>query len=99
MSINQISLGDPTDPIRPYPKTLEVSAVGDLAFVQIVEVDEGNPTTTTTVIAEMTVSLATLRDALVLICQDRDRESCRPKDKNDEPLPDIAGVRHIVVPI
>jgi hypothetical protein len=99
MSINEISLADPTDPGRPAEKTLELSVVGDLAFVQVVEVDEGNPKTTTTVVAEMCVSLPTLRDAVILLCQDRDREGLRPKDERGEPMPDIAGNRFVVTPV
>jgi hypothetical protein len=98
VSINEITLADPTNPARPAEKVLTLSAVGDLAFVTVSTVDEGNPDTTTTVAAEMTVSLPTLRDALVLLCQDRDRERLRPVDKRGEPMPDLAGQRYIVVP-
>lgn len=99
MSIDNISLSDPTDLARPIVESLQISSVGDLAFVSICKVDDGNPTTTTTVVAEMTVSLPTLRDALVLLCQDRDRESLRGKDHRGEPMPDIAGHRMVVVPV
>lgn len=99
MSINEISLGNPTDPSRPHEEVLNVSAVGDLAFVSVCKVDEGNPTTTSTVVAQMIVSLPSLRDALVLLCQDRDRESLRPKDERGDPLPDIAGQRYVVTPV
>ena len=98
MSIHEITLGDPCDLARPFEQTLSLSVVGDLAFVSVCKIDEGNPTSTSTVVAEMTVSLPSLRDAVVLLCQDRDRESLRPKDERGEPMPDLAGVRHIVVP-
>lgn len=99
MSINEISLSDPTDLARPVEKVLNVSAVGDLAFVSVCTRDEGNPDTTTMVTAEMVVSLPTLRDALVLLGQDRDRERLRPVDKRGEPMPDLAGTRYTVTPV
>lgn len=99
MSIDEISLTDPTDLERPSENVLTLSVVGDLAFVSVCKRDDGNPTTTTTVVAEMTVSLPTLRDAVVLLCQDRDRESLRPTDKRGEPMPDLAGHRVIVTPV
>lgn len=98
MSINEISLADPTNPGRPAEETLTLSVVGDLAFVSVCKVDDGNPDTTSTVIAEMIVSLPTLRDAVVLLCQDRDRESLRPRDARGEPMPDLAGNRFVVTP-
>lgn len=99
MSINEISLSDPTEPGRPSENVLTLSVVGDLAFVQVCKVDEGNPSTTSTVVAEMTVSLPTLRDAVILLCQDRDRESLRPVDDRGEPMPDIGGTRIVVTPV
>jgi hypothetical protein len=99
MSIDEISLADPTDPARPAEKVLTLSVVGDLAFVSVTSVTDGNPTTTSTVDAEMVVSLPTLRDAVVLLCQDRDRESCRPKDERGNLLPDLAGKRWVQVPV
>lgn len=98
-SINEITLADPTDLARPNEQVLTLSVVGDLAFVSITKVDDGNPTSTYTTVAEMVVSLPTLRDAVVLLCQDRDRESCRPRDDRGEPMPDIAGHRSIRVPV
>jgi len=98
VSIDRISLSDPCDLQRPIEQSLSVSVVGDLAFVQVCKVDEGNPETTTTVIAEMTVSLPSLRDAVILLCQDRDRESLRPRDARGEPMPDLAGARFVVTP-
>ena len=99
MSINEISLMNPTDPGRPAENVLTLSTVGDLAFITVSKVDEGNPSTTTTVTAEMVVSLPTLRDALVLLCQDRDRERLRPKDERGELLADLAGYRYVQVPV
>lgn len=98
-SIDSINLTDPTESGRPVTRALGLCVVGDLAFVSVEEVDEGNPTTTRKVIAEMVVSLPTLRDAVVLLCQDRDRESLRPTDKHGSGMPDIAGNRFVVTPV
>lgn len=97
MSVNEITLADPTNPGRPAEKVLRLSVVGDLAFVNVSTVDEGNPTTTMTVVAEMVVSRQSLRDAMVLLCQDTDRESLRPSDEHG-PLPSLAGQRFVVTP-
>ena len=99
MSINEITLGNPCEPARPFEDVLSLSVVGDLAFVSVCKLDDGNPTSTLTVVAEMVVSLPSLRDAVVLLCQDRDRESLRPTDKRGEPMPDIAGNRFVVTPV
>jgi hypothetical protein len=98
VSINEISLSDPTDRARPIDRALNLCVVGDLAFVSICTVDEGNPTTTTTVVAQMTVSRQSLRDAMVLLSQDADRESLRPTDERGEGMPDLAGNRFVVTP-
>lgn len=98
MSIIDITLTDPTKPARPADRVVQISAVGDMAFIAICEVDEGNPTTTTTTTAEIAVSLASLRDALVLLCQDRDRESLRGRDEHGL-RPDLVGRRYVQVPV
>ncbi len=98
MSIIDITLTDPTESARPAVRVLQVSAVGDLAFIAVCDVDEGNPTTTTTTKAEIAVSLPSLRDAIVLLCHDRDRESLRGRDEHGL-LPDLVGQRYVQVPV
>ena len=99
MSVYEIALADPTDPARPAIALLRICAVGDLAFVNICEEDDGNPTSTSKVIASMTVSLPALREAVDLLSHDRDREAMRVKDDRGEPQADIGGNRFVVAPL
>lgn len=99
MSVYEVALADPTHLSRPAVELLRISAVGDLAFVAVCKHDEGNPESKDTVVAEMTVSLPALREAVELLSHDRDRESLRPRDQRGEPMSDIAGNRFVVAPL
>lgn len=80
MAVHHISLNDCLNPSSPPEKVLTLSAVDDTAFVYINSVTgEGDRAETQTVTAEIAVSLASLREALHLLTNDRDREQLRPK--------------------
>jgi hypothetical protein len=99
MSIHEINLSNPTDQSYPPDRVLNVSAVGDLAFVNICTYDDGNPETTTTVQQQITVSLPALRQAIELLSDDGNRERLRPSDARGEKMPDLRGQRWIQVPL
>lgn len=99
MSVHEINLSDPTDKQHPPEKVLNLSAVGDLAFVSVCTYADGNPETVTTVEREITVSLPALRQAVELLSNDGNRERLRPEDARGEKMPDLAGQRWIQVPL
>lgn len=99
MSVHEINLSDPTDQAHPPEKVLNLSAVGDLAFVSVCTYDDGNPETTTTVEREICVSLPALRQAVQLLSDDGNRERLRPADDRGEKMPDLVGQRWVQVPL
>lgn len=98
MAVHQIMLADCLDGARPPERVLTVSVVGDTAFLSIEKYTEGGDTTKTKKTADISVSLASLRDALVLLGEDRDREDLRPLDppgnNEGEHGATLSGQRH-----
>jgi hypothetical protein len=99
VSVHEINLSDPTDKAMPPERVLNLSAVGDLAFVSICTYGGGNPETKTTVESEMAVSLPALKQAIALLSDDGNRERLRPTDQQGEGMPDLHGQRWIQVPL
>lgn len=99
MTIHHISLNDCLEGTSPPGKVLTLGVVDDTAFVYINTVTgEGDKSETQTVKAEITVSLASLREALELLSSDRLRESLRPRDKDAGAETRLAGHRIVIVP-
>jgi len=80
MAIHQIMLADCLDGAKPPARVLTVSVVGDTAFLAVEDYTEGGGSTTTKEVAQISVSLPSLRDALELLGEDRRREDLRPMD-------------------
>jgi hypothetical protein len=78
--IYQISLSDCLEPSVPPEQVLTVSAMDDAAFVRICKVDQGSATETHTEVAEISVSLPALLEAVGLLARDVEREHLRPVD-------------------
>lgn len=78
--IYQISLNDCLDPCVPPEQVLTVSAIDDAAFVRICEVTQTGTSETQSEIAEISVSLPSLLEALALLAADGEREHLRPVD-------------------
>ena len=97
--IHEITLADPSEPMAPPEKVLCVSAVEDLAFIDIKTVDGDGKSETFTTVASITVSLPALREALDLLRHDVDREHQRPKDGTNTYSARIDGPRFGVMPL
>jgi hypothetical protein len=99
--IHDITLADPTDPISPPETVLRLAAVEDVIWVYIQSHDSDGETDTFTTIAEQSVSLPALREALDLIRHDVDRENARPKIKHDrnEREARLEGARVSMMPL
>ena len=97
--IHEITLADPAEPIAPPEKVLRVSAVEDLAFIDIVRSDGDGKSETFTTLASMTVSLPALREALDLLRHDVDRENQRPRDGKTTRSARIDGQRIGLMPL
>ncbi|MFD5678577.1 hypothetical protein [Streptomyces sp. NPDC127040] len=80
MTVHHISLADCLEGVFPPAKTLTVAAVDDTAFVYINAVTQNGKSETQTVTAEIAVSLASLREALLMLGNDRNREDLRPTE-------------------
>lgn len=80
MSVYEISLKDCLDPAAPPDQVLTISAVDDTAFIQIEKVKEDGATTKKTKVAEISVSIASLWEAVDLLREDGRREDLRPVD-------------------
>jgi hypothetical protein len=81
--IHHVTLNDCLEPSAPPQGVLVVGVTDDTAFIAISKVTTDGKSETTTAIAEIAVSAASLRDALHLLGEDRDREDLRPKTGND----------------
>jgi hypothetical protein len=97
--IHEITLADPVEPMAPPKQVLRVSAVQDLAFIDIVKLGGDGKTETFTTIASMTVSLPALREALDLLRHDVDRENCRPADGKTMRSAKLDGLRFGLLPL
>ena len=97
--IHEITLVDPTEPVSPPERILRISAVEDLAFIDIGRSEGDGKTETLEIVASMTVSLPALREALDLLRHDVDREHQRPKDGKTTYSARIDGPRFGVMPL
>ncbi len=99
MAVHQIMLADCLDGAKPPARVLTISVIGDTAFLAIEQYAEtGNSSTTTKEVADVSVSLPSLREALELLNNDRAREDLRPLDPPDnergERSATLAGQRY-----
>jgi hypothetical protein len=96
--IHHISLNDCLEGTAPPEKVLTLGVVDDTAFVYINTVtSQGDKAETQTVKVEIAVSLASLREALALLSNDRSREDLRPSDDGGR-LTRLDGQRAVIVP-
>jgi hypothetical protein len=99
MTIHHISLNDCLEGTSPPEKVLTLGVVDDTAFVYINTVTgQGDKAETQTVTAEIAVSLASLREALALLSNDRSREDLRTSDAAG-PTTRLDGQRAVIVPV
>jgi hypothetical protein len=78
--IHEISLNDCLDGTSPPEQVLTVSACDDAVFVRICKIDQDSRTEKHTELAEISVSLPSLIEALTLLAADAEREHLRPLD-------------------
>jgi hypothetical protein len=98
MTVHHISLNDCLEGTSPPEKVLTLGVVNDTAFVYINSVTgQGDKQETQTVTAEIAVSLASLREALALLANDRSREDLRGTDTAG-PKTRLDGQRTVIVP-
>ena len=98
MTVHHISLNDCLEGTSPPEKVLTLGVVDDTAFVYINAVTgQGDKQETQTVTAEIAVSLASLREALALLSNDRSREDLRGSDAAG-PQTKLTGHRTVIVP-
>lgn len=97
--IHHLSLNDCLNPASPPERVLTLGVVDDTAFVYISTVtSQGDKQETQTVKAEIAVSLASLREALTLLSNDRSREDLRASDAGGR-LTNLTGHRAVIVPV
>ena len=98
MTVHHVSLNDCLEGTSPPGKVLTLGVVDDTAFVYINAVtSHGDKTETQTVKAEIAVSLASLREALALLANDRSREDLRSSDDAGSKTR-LDGHRAVIVP-
>lgn len=98
MTVHHVSLNDCLEGTAPPEKLLTIGVVDDTAFVYINRVtSQGDKQETQTVTAEIAVSLASLREALELLSNDRSREDLRGAD-DAGPKTRLDGQRTVIVP-
>ena len=92
--IHQISLNDCLDGTAPPEQVLTISALDDVVFVRICKVDDDAHGEKQTELADISVSLASLLEAVQLLANDVSREHLRPMDHTGkEHETRLAGVR------
>lgn len=97
MSVHHISLADCLEGVFPPAKVLSLGVVDDTVFVYINTVSQDGKSETQTVTAEIAVSLASLREAMVVLGNDRAREQLRPVEAESGKSTRIDGQRLTVV--
>lgn len=99
--INRISLADCLDQCSPPAKVLDVSVLDDTAFIRICDPSEDYSSETHREVAEISVSLPSLIEALNLLALDAERERLRPCDNPSTGSHEtrLAGRRLSVVPV
>lgn len=97
--IHQISLNECLEPHAPPKQVLAVSALDDTAFVRICTVDQDSRQETLKEIAEISVSLPSLIEAVTLLAADVERENLRPLDHTGKSRETrLAGGRVTIAP-
>lgn len=97
--IHQISLAECLEQYSPPAKVLNVSACDDTVFVRVCEVDQDARSETHREVAEISVSLPALIEALSLLATDAEREELRPVESGGkEHETRLSGRRLIVAP-
>ena len=96
--IHQISLAECLEQYSPPAKVLDVSACDDTVFVRICDVDQDHQHETHREIAEISVSLPALIEALALLAGDAEREELRPVEGGGTHETRLSGRRLIVAP-
>ena len=98
--IYRISLAECLEQYAPPAKVLNVSVVADTAFVRICDVDQKSDSETHRDVADISVSLPALIEALNLLAVDGEREDLRPLDNTGQAHETkFAGRRLTVVPV
>lgn len=98
--IHNVSLAECLEQYAPPAKVLNVSVIGDTAFVRICEVDQDSDRETHREVADISVSLPSLVEALNLLAIDHEREELRPiENGGTEHETKFAGRRLTVVPV
>jgi hypothetical protein len=82
--IHQVSLAECLEQSSPPAKVLNVSACDDTVFVRICDVDQDHQSEKHTELAEITVSLPALIEALNLLAVDHERLKLRPADHDGQ---------------
>jgi hypothetical protein len=92
--IHQIALNDCLDGTAPPERVLVISALDDTAFVRICKVSQDAHTEKLTDEGDdISVSLASLIEALNLLAGDQEREHLRPADSTQARETRLAGAR------
>lgn len=99
--INRISLADCLDQAVPPPRVLDISVLDDTVWVRICDASENSRTEKHHEVAEISVSLPSLIEALNLLALDAERERLRPCDNpvTGSHETRIAGRRFTAVPV
>ena len=99
--INRISLSECLSKVSPAARVLDVSVIDDTAFIRICDADEDHVTEMHQEVAEISVSLPSLIEALTLLSLDAERERLRPCDNPETGSHEtrLAGRRLSVVPV
>jgi hypothetical protein len=82
--IHEISLAECLEAVSPPEKVLNVAACDDTVFVRICTVEQDHRSEKHTQVAEITVSLPALIEALNLLAVDHEREDLRPLDSDGQ---------------
>ncbi len=80
--IHEISLAECLEAVSPPDKVLNVAACDDTVFVRICTVEQDHISEKHTQVAEISVSLPALIEALNLLAVDHEREDLRPLDSD-----------------
>jgi hypothetical protein len=97
--IHEISLNDCLSGTAPPERILTLGALDDTVFVRICDVEQDSERETHTEVAEISVSLPSLLEAVALLGADQERENLRPADRGGEERETrLAGTRLTVVP-
>jgi hypothetical protein len=98
--IHQISLAECLEQYAPPAKVLNVSVVADTVFVRICDVNQNSDSETHREVADISVSLPALIEALNLLAVDHEREDLRSLDNTGQAHETkFAGRRLTVVPV